>query len=74
MAAPRVAIYVRVSTTNHGQDTEVQARELREYASRRSWQIVEEYADCISGAKEKRPALDKLMADAKRRRFDAVLV
>lgn len=69
----RVGIYVRVSTANHGQDTEVQARELREYASRRGWQIVEEYADFVSGAKERRPALDRLVRDARYRKFDAVL-
>ena len=69
----RVAIYVRVSTTNQGQDTEVQARDLREYASRRGWVVMEEYADHVSGAKERRPALDKLMNDAKRRKFDVLL-
>lgn len=69
----RVAIYVRVSTTNQGQDTEVQARELREYASRRGWFVIEEYADHVSGAKEQRPSLDKLMRDAKRRKFDVLL-
>jgi DNA invertase Pin-like site-specific DNA recombinase len=69
----RVAIYVRVSTTNQGQDTEVQARELREYASRRGWLVVEEYADHLSGAKEHRPALNRLMADGKRRKFEILL-
>lgn len=69
-----LAVYTRVSTTGKGQDTEVQARELREYAARRGWQIVQEYSDNgVSGAKERRPALDRLMQDAHRRRFDAVL-
>jgi DNA invertase Pin-like site-specific DNA recombinase len=69
----RVAIYVRVSTSNQGQDTEVQARELREHASRRGWSVIEEYADHVSGAKENRPALDRLMKDGKRRKFDVLL-
>jgi len=70
----KIAIYARVSTTN-GQDPELQLRELREYCQRRGWQVVTEYVDVgISGAKEKRPHLDKLVADAHRRRFDAVVV
>ncbi len=75
-AAPlRVAIYARVSTVQHGQSPEVQLAELREHAQRRGWEIFAEYIDeGISGAKERRPALDRLMADAHRRRFDVVLV
>jgi DNA invertase Pin-like site-specific DNA recombinase len=70
----RVALYARVST-NHGQDPELQLRELREYASRRSWVIIEEYVDRgVSGSKQSRPALNRLMTDAHRRKFDAVLV
>jgi len=69
----KVAIYVRVSTRDKGQDTEVQACELREYAERRGWTIVEEFSDYVSGAKEFRPALDEMMKAAKRRKFDAVL-
>ena len=71
----RVAIYARVSTANNGQDPAMQTRELREYIERRSWQFSGEYVDVgISGTKEKRPELDRLMADAHRRRFDAVIV
>jgi DNA invertase Pin-like site-specific DNA recombinase len=71
----RVAIYARVSTTHHGQDPGVQTRELREYCERRGLEIVGEYVDSgISGAKEHRPQLDRLMADCRRRYFDAVLV
>ncbi len=71
----RVGIYSRVSTLNKGQDPEVQLRELREYATQRGWQVVEEYTDHgISGAKASRPALNRLMADAQRRRIDAILV
>ena len=70
----RVALYARVSTLN-GQDPEMQLRELREYASRRGWLVDKEYIDQgVSGSKESRPALNDLMADAHRRKFDAVLV
>ncbi len=71
----RVAIYARVSTTNHGQDTAMQTRELKEYIERRGWQLGGEYVDIgISGTKEKRPELDRLMRDAHQRRFDVVCV
>jgi len=69
------AIYARVSTANNGQDPTMQTRELREYAERRGWTVAGEYVDVgISGSKEKRPELDRLMADAHRRRFDCVVV
>jgi len=70
----RVALYARVSTANGHQDPQMQLRELREYAERRGWTIVEEYIDAVSGAKDSRPALNRLMADAHRRKFDSVLV
>lgn len=71
----RVAVYARVSTSGNGQSPEMQTRELREYAERRGWKVSSEYVDVgISGSKEKRPELDRLMADAHRRRFDAVIV
>jgi DNA invertase Pin-like site-specific DNA recombinase len=70
----RVALYARVSTLNN-QDPEMQLAELREYAGRRGWEIVEEFTDQgVSGCKESRPALNQLMSDACRRRFDAILV
>src|SRR5271166_4843764 len=70
----RVALYARVSTCN-GQDPEMQLSELREYASRRGWEIAGEYTDHgVSGSRESRPELNQLMADAHRRKFDAVLV
>ena len=70
----KVALYSRVSTL-HGQDPELQLRELRDYAASRGWRIVQEYTDLgVSGSKNSRPALNQLMADAARRRFDAVLV
>lgn len=71
----RAAIYARVSTSNNGQSPEMQTRELNEYCERRGWTLAGEYVDIgISGAKEKRPELDRLLADAHRRRFDAVVV
>ncbi len=71
----RVAIYARVSTTGNGQDPAMQTRELKEYIARRGWELAGEYVDVgISGTKEKRPELDRLMADAHRRRFDVVAV
>src|SRR5437899_5134074 len=71
----RAAIYARVSTTGHGQTPEMQLRELREYCERRGWHVAGEYVDAgISGAKDSRPELNRLMADAHRRRFDVVAV
>jgi DNA invertase Pin-like site-specific DNA recombinase len=71
----RVALYSRVSTSGHGQDCEVQLRELREYCQHRGWIITGEYVDSgISGAKDSRPELNRLMADAHKRRFDVVVV
>jgi len=53
----------------------MQLAELREYAKRRGWQIAAEYVDHgVSGSKESRPSLNRLMVDAHRRTFDAVLV
>jgi DNA invertase Pin-like site-specific DNA recombinase len=71
----RAAIYARVSTANLGQDAGMQTRELREYCERRGWTVVGEYVDVgISGTKEKRPELDRLMVEAHRRRFETVVV
>jgi DNA invertase Pin-like site-specific DNA recombinase len=71
----RAAIYARVSTTGNGQSPEMQVREFSEHCERRGWAITDKYVDVgVSGAKEKRPELDRLMADAHRRRFDVVVV
>ncbi len=70
----RAAIYARVST-NNGQDPTVQTRELREYCQRRGWEIAGEYVDAsVSGAKERRPQLDTLLAACRKRCIDAVVV
>ena len=69
----KTAIYARVST-NNGQDPEMQLREVREYCQRRGWELKGEYVDTISGAKDSRPELNRLLADAHRREFDAVVV
>jgi DNA invertase Pin-like site-specific DNA recombinase len=69
----RVALYARVSTRD--QDCEMQLADLRRMAQARGARIVEEYADRgVSGTRDSRPQLDKLMRDARRRRFDAVWV
>lgn len=68
----RATLYCRVSTGD--QHPETQLYDLREMAKQRGYEIVREYTDIISGAKSKRPGLDQLMADARRHRFDIVLV
>jgi DNA invertase Pin-like site-specific DNA recombinase len=71
----RVAIYARVSTVNHGQDVSMQTRELHQFAEARGWSVAGEYIDAgVSGAKDSRPELNRLMADAYKRRFDVVCV
>ena len=72
MRVARVALYGRVSTAE--QSAVMQLEELRAYCQRRQWEIVEEFTDTMTGSKESRPALNRLLADAKRRKFDAVLV
>ncbi len=73
-STPRVAIYARVSTKN-GQDPETQLMALRKYAQARELEIIETYVDVgQSGAKASRPELDRLMMDARRRKFNIVLV
>jgi DNA invertase Pin-like site-specific DNA recombinase len=71
----KVAIYARVSTINRGQDVSMQLRELRQFADARGWEVAGEYVDAgVSGAKDSRPELNHLMADAHKRRFDVVCV
>ena len=68
----RAGLYLRVSTVD--QHPETQLLDLRQMAAQRSYEIVQEYTDRISGAKARRPGLDELMRDAKRGRFDVVLI
>jgi DNA invertase Pin-like site-specific DNA recombinase len=67
----RAGIYARVST--HEQEPENQLAELRRYASARGWSVAEYVDRGVSGAKDRRPALDQLVADARRRRVDVVV-
>jgi DNA invertase Pin-like site-specific DNA recombinase len=69
----RVALYARCSTSD--QSVDLQLDSLRDYAKAREFEVVDEYLDeGVSGAKARRPALDRLLEDAHRRQFDAVLV
>jgi DNA invertase Pin-like site-specific DNA recombinase len=68
----RAILYMRVSTVD--QHPESQLHDLHELARQRGYEIVREYTDRISGTKAKRPGLDELMRDARRGRFDVVLV
>jgi len=69
----RAALYLRVSTLD--QNPETQALELRRFAGERGFAIADSYVDQgVSGTKVRRPALDRMLKDAHRRRFDAVLV
>jgi len=67
----RAAIYARVSTLD--QEPENQLRDLRRYVQARDWSATEYVDRGVSGAKDRRPALDQLLADAKRRRIDVVV-
>lgn len=71
--APRVARYHRVSRVD--QNPQLQEDETAEFIARRGWELVQTYTDHgISGSREKRPALDELLRDARRRKFDLVVV
>jgi DNA invertase Pin-like site-specific DNA recombinase len=69
----RAAVYVRVSTID--QHPESQTLDLKQFAAQRGFQIVQEYTDHgFSGTKARRPALDQLMEDARRHKFDVLMV
>jgi DNA invertase Pin-like site-specific DNA recombinase len=69
----RTALYARVSTKD--QSCELQVRDLRTYCAARGFDLVREYVDVgQSGAKDSRPELNKLMDDARKRQFDAIVV
>ena len=67
----RAAVYARVSTLE--QEPENQLQELRRYLQARDWAAVEYVDRGVSGAKDRRPALDQLVRDARRRRFDVLV-
>ena len=67
----RAAIYARVSTFD--QEPENQLQELRRYVEARGWSAIEFVDRGVSGAKDRRPALDQMITDAKRRKFDIVV-
>ena len=68
----RAALYLRVSTLD--QHPETQLYDLRQMAAQRGYEVVQEHTDRISGVKARRPGLDEMMRDARRGRFDVVLV
>ena len=69
----KAAVYCRVSTSD--QSATMQLQELRDYLARRGCTVVDVYVDeGVSGTKSSRPQLDRLMADARRRKFDCVAV
>jgi len=71
----RVGLYARTSTADKGQDPELQLKDLRAYAHARGWKVFGEYVDIgESGSKDKRPQLDRLMEDARKRRIDGISV
>jgi DNA invertase Pin-like site-specific DNA recombinase len=73
MRALRVARYLRVS--RHDQDTALQADETGQFIKNRGWKLADTYKDHgISGAKDRRPELDRLLADARKRKWDALIV
>jgi DNA invertase Pin-like site-specific DNA recombinase len=72
MKTRQAAIYTRISTGE--QSADLQTRELPEFCDRRGWHLADTYSDVMTGAKDKRPALDRLMADARRGKFQVVAV
>jgi DNA invertase Pin-like site-specific DNA recombinase len=68
----RAALYMRVSTLD--QHPETQLHDLRQMAAQRDYEIINEYTDKASGVKARRPGLDQMLADARRGRFDVLLV
>lgn len=70
----KVAIYVRCSTTDKGQDLDTQILPLKEYVSNRGWEVYKIYQDKESGSKVSRGELRELMNDAHKRKFDCVVV
>ena len=67
----RAAIYIRISKDQ--QNSALQRDELPAYCASRGWQVIETYEDHMTGGNDRRPQLDRLMADARRRKFDVVI-
>jgi len=72
LMTPRIAVYYRVSTTT--QNIGLQRNDIKNYVKARGWKILCEYIDCASGSTESRESLNQLMDDARKRKFDVVLV
>ena len=72
MREKKAAIYVRVSTNE--QDTGLQETELQQYVESRGWEYVVYRDKAQSGAKNDRPALNQMLGDLRRRKFDVVVV
>ena len=72
MSSLRAALYVRVSTLD--QHPETQLYDLRQMAAQRGFEVLKQYTDRIGGAKARRPAWDSLLADARKRNFDVIMV
>ena len=71
----RCALYARVSTVDKGQDPELQLSPLRKYCEARGWTITGEYVDVgVSGARDKRPELNRLMDLVRKRKVDVIAV
>lgn len=71
----RAVLYARISTSNHGQDTEVQLQPLRRVADDRGWEVVAECVDVgVSGTQQERPELDRLMTLIRSRKVDVIAV
>lgn len=71
----RAALYARCSTHDKGQDPELQLAPLREYCQRRGFSIAGEYVDNgVSGTKNRRPQLDRLLDAARKREIDLIVV
>jgi len=73
MGIKKAAVYTRVSTMD--QHPDMQKQELVDYVKRRGWSLYKEYCDKgVSGAVERRPALDELLEDCRRKKFDFLVV
>src|SRR3974377_2100742 len=71
MKTKRAAVYCRVSTSD--QNPDLQQTERREYLQFRKWEIADAFTDTMSGTKDRRPALDRMLAEARRGRFDVIV-